>query len=272
MSLLLPETLHVFYAPGSVLALTRCGWRGRLGASRRFAVAPGTGDPWREPLASLGAALEEFQPRRVRLVLSHHFVQFRVLPRRDDLGGDADYLALAGLEFSNAFGTMAESWTTALSDESPGQPRVACAMASGLLLALGEAVAGAGAKLLAVQPYLAVAADVGGRQSRGSGWQWLVLHEPGRVCVAVRQAAAWRWVRHVRVGDDWALRLGSLLESEALLAGLEVPGSAVQVFAPGAASEVCSALRAGGYQLLEPKEGAGFEAARDGAFAPAWLG
>jgi hypothetical protein len=267
-----PETLHVFYAPGSLLALTRCGWRGSLGQTRRYAVAPATGEGWQAPLDSLVAALQEFKPQRVRLVLSHHFVQFRVLPWRDDLSSDADYQALAGLEFANAFGAMAESWTTALSDEAPGQPRVAAAMASGLLTALGETIAGAGARLLALRPYLTVAADVGGRQGRGAGWQWRVLHEPGRVCVAVRQAGAWRWLRHVRVGDDWVAGLGALLDSEALLGGLEVPAAGVQVFAPGATPDTLSALRAGGYELLEPRDEAGFAASRDGAFAPAWLG
>jgi hypothetical protein len=235
-------------------------------------VAHGSADAWQDPLASLGAALQEFKPRRVRLVLSHHFVQFRVLPWREDLGGDAEYQALAGLEFSNAFGAMADGWTTTLSDESPGKPRVAAAMASGLLAALSETVAGAGARLVALQPYLTVAADVGGRQSRSSGWHWLVLHEPGRVCVVVRHAGLWRWVRHVRVGDDWAQHLAAVLASEALLSGLEVHASAVQVFAPGATPEAWSALRAEGYQLLEPGSGPGFEASRDGAFAAAWLG
>jgi hypothetical protein len=255
-----------------LLALTRTGWRRQLGQTRSYDVAVAAGEPWQSPVIALAAALKEFQPRHVRVVLSHHFVQYRVLPWREDIAGEAEYLALAQLEFSTAFGAMAQDWTLALSDEAPGRARLAAAVPAGLLAALTKVVDAVGAKLLAVQPYLAAAVNQGLAQTRASGWRWLALHEPGRVAFAVRQAGVWRWVRHVRVGDDWAQNLVELLASEALLAGLDVAPAAVQVFAPSAGRDAWATLRAAGFDVLEPTSAVGFVAERDGAFAPAWLG
>lgn len=272
MSLLSPESLHIFYGPAEVLALSRVGWRGRLGETRRYAVAAADGEPWQAPLTSFAAALRDLRCRRVRVVLSHHFVQYRVLPWRADLSGDAEYRALAQIEFSEAFGALADAWIIGLSDEPPGVPRVAAAMPSGLLTALAAAATEAGAKLVAVQPYLAVVERLWQRRAGSDAARWLLVHEPGRVCAAVRQGDAWRWVRHLRVADDWLASVPDLLAGEALLAGLDAAPADVHVFAPGAGREAASALRQAGFQVIEPPNELGFAADRDGAFAPAWFG
>jgi hypothetical protein len=281
VSLLSPETLHVFFAPDALLALSRVGWRRRLGESRRYAVdsasqannAPGAS--WQGALAGFAAALREFSCRRVRVVISHHFVQYRVLPWRDDLGGDAEYGALAQLEFAQAFGALAESWTIALADQRPGVPRVAAALPSDLLSALTSTAGAAGARLVAVQPYLAVVTDLWDRLGGKPGKPWLLVHEPGRLCLARRDGRNWRWLRHVRVAEHWAQDLPAVLLGEAMLAGLtesEVVPADVLVFAPGAGRDATAALRATGFQVLEAPRELGFMADRDGAYAPAWLG
>ncbi len=267
-----PETLHVFLGQATALAISRSGWRGRLGQTRCYPLVAAPGEPWRALMAVFAEALKDFSCRRVRVVLSHHFVQYRVLSWRDDLVGDAEYLSLAQLEFSAAFGALAESWTIALSDESPGVARVASAVPTALLAGLGTVVDGAGARLLSVKPYLAVVPDDWGRHRSGNGCSGLLLHEPGRICVAVRQAGSWCWVRHLRVGEDWPAHLAGILQSEAQLAGLLLVPADVHVFAPGAGSHVWATLRSAGFRLLEPVSERGFVAGRDGAFAPAWLG
>jgi hypothetical protein len=272
VSLLSPDTLHVFYAPTGVLALSRVGWRRRLGEARRYGVTGAGGEPWQDALGAFVAALKEFHCRRVRVVLSHHFVQYRVLPWRQDLGGDAEYRALAQLEFGQAFGALADDWSIALEDDRPGVPRVAAAVPAGLLAALTDAVTAAGSRLATVQPYLAVVAGLWDRQVDQHARRWLLLYEPGRICVAVRQAGAWCWLRHVRVGDDWAQGLPATLASEAMLAGLEARPADALVFAPGADRAATGVLRAAGFQVLEAPRDHGFVADRDGAFAPAWLG
>jgi hypothetical protein len=223
-------------------------------------------------LAGFAAALGEYRCQGVRVVLSHEYVQYRILPWRDDLAGDEEYRALAQVEFSAAFGALADGWSIALSDDRPGVARVAAAIPSGLLAALSSVAGEARARLLAVQPYLAVAARWWRRSTGQLGVRWLLVHEPGRLCLAVPgDAGGWQWLRHLRVGDDWANRLPELLADEALLAGLDAPAAAVQVFAPGAGREALATLKAAGYRLLEAPSGRGFAAMQDGAFAPAWL-
>jgi hypothetical protein len=272
VSLLSPETLHLFFGATHVLALRRDGWRRRLGQTRAYPVAALTGESWQDALVAFSAALGDLKCRRVRVVLSHQFVQYRVLPWRDDLVGDAEYEALARLEFSAAFGTLADAWTIGLSDEPPGVSRVASALPSALLAGFGTAASEAGVTLLALQPYLAVVAKLWDRVLVGNDCRWLLLYEPGRICVVARQAGSWCWVRHLRAGDDWAEQLPSILRSEAQLAGLDTSPANVHVFAPGAKPDALLALRSTGFQMLEPVSELGFHASRDGAFAPAWLG
>ena len=271
MSLLSPDTLHIFLGASSVLALNREGWRRRMGQTRAYPVAATTGEPWENALAAFSTALRELPARRVRVVLSHQFVQYRVLSWRDDLVGDAEYEALARLEFSAAFGTLADAWTLGLSDEPPGVSRVASAVPSALLAGLGTAAGAAGVKLLAVQPYLAVVATLWDRLLAGRVCHWLLLYEPGRICAVARQAGSCGWVRHLRAGEDWAQQLPGILRSEAQLAGLDAAPAKVHVFAPGAGPAALLALRDAGFQMLTPASELGFLSDRDGAFAPAWL-
>jgi hypothetical protein len=267
-----PETLHLYLTPTAVLALSRVGWRRRLGQTRTYPViAASRGEPWQDLLDAVALALRDFHCRRVRVVLSHHFVQYQVLAWRKDLVGDAEYLALAKLEFTAAFGNLADAWTIALSDERPGVPRLASAIATALLEGLNQAAAKAGVKLVAVQPYLTVAARLWLRRLSGKQCQWLVLHEPGRLSLVVRQAGAWCWVRHLRVADDWSVKIEQLLHAESQLCGLAVTPAQVHVFAPSAGTDVWHALGKSGYQVIEPTSQGGFINQTHGAFAPAWL-
>jgi len=266
-----PETLHIFLSPTAVLALNRVGWRRRLRKTRSYPVAGSSEVLWQGALPAVAAALKDFGCGSVRVVLSHDFVQYRVLPWREELRGDDEYLALARLEFASAFGSLAHDWTVCLSDEKPGASRIAAAMPSGLLAALVAQVNAAGGKLDGVQPYLAGTADLWQRHMPNRGVQWLVLHEPGRVCVAVKQDGDWRWLRHLRVGSDWAQQLPQMVAAEALLAGVDAPSDPIQVFAPSATPAAQQALTELGFRLLIARSGRGFMADRDAIFSPVWL-
>ncbi len=271
MSLLSPESLQLFFSPTAVLALSRVGWRQQLGRTQSYVVSDAGGESWQAALSAVGGALKEFGCGSVRVLVSHHFVQYRVLPWRDELRGDEEYLALAQLEFASAFGVLAKDWTVCLSDERPGVSRVAAALPSELLAALGTAVSGAGAKLASVQTYLAGAEGLWRHRVSRHGCQWLVMHEPGRICVAVKQDGDWRWLRHVRADEDWVRQLPQMLVGEAMLADLDPATEQVQVFAPSADAQARDALQGLGFGLLVPANGRGFMAQRDAIFAPAWL-
>ncbi len=270
MSLLSPETLQLFVSPDAVLALNRVGWRRELGRTQRYAVsdAPASA-PWQSVLGACALALKDFGCTKARVLLSHHFVQYRVLPWRDDLVGDEEYQALAQMEFSAAFAALADDWTIRLSDEAPGQPRLAAALPSSLLAGLVAAATDAGVALDAMQPYLAAATGLWEREA-ASGVHWLLLHEPARMTAALKEDGAWRWLRSVRVGDDWVQELPRLLQTEALLSGCD-RAHPMHVFAPCADAHARAALQALGLSLLEPAQERGFSMNRDGVFAPAWM-
>lgn len=270
MSLWSPETLHVFLGPAEVLAVSRIGWRQRPGLVRRYLVDEVGGEPWQAPMAVFSAALREFGCRRVHVVLSHHFVQYRVLPWRADLSGEAEYRALAQVGFADAFGGLAANWTIGLSDEPPGLPRVAAAVPSDLLTALSAAAAERKAKIAGVRPYLAAVEGLWPLNGAGST-RWLLVVEPGKACAAVRNGETWRWLRHLRLPDDWPHRLSDLLAAESLLAEVEAKPGDVHVFAPGAGDDSRATLRGAGFQLIEAS-GNGVAGDRDAACAPAWLG
>ena len=271
MSLLSPETLNLFVSPGAVLALNRVGWRRELGRTHSYPVGDATpGTPWQPLLGACALALKDFGCKRARVLLSHHYVQYRVLPWRDDLVGDEEYQALAQLEFSAAFASLADDWTIRLSDEAPGLPRLAAALPSSLLATLVAAAADAGVALDAVQPYLAAATGLWERET-ARGLHWLLLHEPGRITAAVKDDGGWCWLRSVRVGDDWVHELPRLLQAEALLSGWDTDSHPVRVFAPGADARARAELQAMGLVLLAPADERGFSMNRDGVFAPAWM-
>lgn len=271
MSLLSTEALHVFLTPSALWALTRCGWRGRLGWTRRLDAVPDVHKPWEGILAALEGLLLESKAANLRVVLSHYFVQYSVLPWREDVVGETEYEALAQVGFSAAFGNMADGWSIGLSDEPPGRPRIAAAVPAPLLDGLRSVAKASGTVLRSVKPFLCVDSITRLLRIQFPGWSWLLLHEPGRIGVLVRQQDRWFWVRHIRVGGDWVQNLSVQLASEALLAGLEVIPADVVVFAPGAGPDAWATLREAGFRVLEPVTELEFQGLRDGPYAPAWL-
>lgn len=244
MSLLLPDDLSVFIAPGHAVAVR---WEGslrpRVSAKQLYTSRQrDEGQPWEAAVTALGAALDERPPRRVRVILSNHFVQYLVQPWRDDLKDLDEEMAFARHALSQIYGPAVQGWSIKLSDSAPGDNRVAAAVPADLLTALGAETDRVGAKLTSVQPYFAAAFNNWRKDLSREGASWLVTHEPGRLCLGLVDQRRWRWLRGVRVGDDWREQLPELVENETLMAEVERPPTEVLVFAP---SEPRLAVRAG---------------------------
>jgi len=269
VSPLWPETRQFFVGPEAVHGVSRRGWRRGPVAAGCQPVAATGGEPWRDVLAAFAAALAGCGGQRLRVVLSNHLVQYRVLPWRNDLESAEEYRVMAQLQFAEAFGPLADQWTITVADEPPGAARVAAAIPSDLLAGLESAAAAAGCRIRSVQPYLAVAYNAcRQRLTDGEGGRWLVVHEPGRLCCGLIDGGHWRWLRHRRVAGDWQQGLPELLEEEALLAGVDAAPATVLLFAP--ASAVASPGRAGLEFVGLPGDG-GFTGDEAGALAAAWL-
>lgn len=261
------DALHIHCSPEGALALTRLGWRKRFGEARQYARP--AGEPrWGAAAEGAAAALADFPGKPVRVVLANRLLQFRIMPWRDDLPGDDEYRALAQLEFAAAFGSLADGWIIALSDEAPGQARIAAAVPGELLAAIREGAAAQRARIVGVKPALVVAA--GFWAAAGEGLQWLVVAESGQLCFLARDASGWRWLRQTRVGSDWAARLPELLDEEARLSRLAFSRESTRVFAPEANRDELATLQQQGFAGLELAPQPDFPAEGDIKLITAW--
>jgi hypothetical protein len=248
VSLWLTDTLHTYCSPAGVWALHRRGLR-RDAAAWRHIPAHDEGMTWKPAVAALAAMLPESGCRKLRVTLSSRFVQYRRIPWRDDLKGDKEFETFTRLEFANTFGAHADDWRVVLSDEAPGQSRVAAAVPAGLLSALSELVAANTARLLSAPPALTLAAAAW-PPAADSRARCLVAWEADQLCFAVQAAGDWSWIRQRRVGDDWSRELPKLLEEESCLAGIEFDPRSTSLFAPGLSREEDKSLRDAGFALI----------------------
>jgi hypothetical protein len=268
-----PEFLSVFVAPSGVVAARRQGRNGAVSEKRVYAsTAVADDNAWVGAVAACELALREFACRRVQVILSSHFTPAQLLPWRADLQDEEEELAYARVALAETYGDVVSGWNVRLSDEPPGAVRIVAAVDSGLLAALQKAAANVAARLVAVQPALTAAANEWRAHFGSDRSAWLVVHEEGRVTLALIEAGRWRWLRSVRVGADWAERLTELVEREVLLAGVEGLVAEVLVFAP-ASPEL--AVRPGSrlpLRSLRLEARDGFSPLTDGAYGFAVIG
>ena len=273
MSLLSPESLSLFVSPGELVAVRRQGWRGAIAEKRVWPVTVRPENTWEDAAQAFGECLRAYPNcHKVGVVLSNHFVQYQLLPWRDDLGDREEERALAQLSFTQTFGEAASRWHVAVSDEAPGMSRISAAVNADLLAALHKYAAGAARRIVSVQPYLTAAinafADLFGKDRSA----WFVLHEEGRLCLALVAGGQWRWIRCVRVAADWEARLPELLDNEALLAGVEASPGQAMVFAPTTQALAVPGGSRWSWRALRLAELVNFSPSSEGRFAPAIVG
>lgn len=233
MSLLSPESLSVFVAPSELVLVHWRGLRPRIAEKRLCRVSATPDSPWAGAVRVFAEQLGEFAAcRRVRVTLSDHFTHYQLQLWRDDLDDVDEELAVARLAYTQTYGDAAARWQIRLSDDAPGSAKIAAAVDTGLLAALEQAAGAAQMQLTSVQPYLAAAANHWHRNFSRERSAWLVLHEEGRLCIALIERGQWRWVRSLRVDADWPGRLPELLDDEMLLAGIDGPAAQVLIFSP----------------------------------------
>lgn len=236
MSPLRTRTLLVELAPDQVnLAFSerRLTLRGpRTAVSREWLPAASAGPdaaPWRGAVQALEQALAilAVRPARARVVLSSRLVRYALVPWSDALGGADEEAAFARHCFERVYGDAAAEWELRVSDEPDGAPRLACAVDAALPGALRDAFAAAGVWLESIQPALMAVCNTHRRRLRGRH-AWLVLIEPGSLCLALRGRGRWVRVRNVRIGPGWRAELAQVLAREAYL--VEPDAAARDVF------------------------------------------
>jgi hypothetical protein len=206
VSLSWPERASIGLCPGR-LVLSRAGKTRVLD----------TGPDWRAALEALPAALGARPPRRLTVILSHHFVRYALLPWNPALKSQDAWRAYAEHRLAAIYGAPAAPWALRVAVTAPRGARIACAAEQALLDALRAAL---GARLASVQPHLMHAFN---RERRGlrRASRWLVVEEAGRLALALIERGAWRALRCRRVDADWRAALPALIEREAALLGLD---------------------------------------------------
>lgn len=217
------DHLHIALCPDRLVLLRmQRGLRPRPAA--KLAMTCDGGEGWECALAALAAetAKPEWQNADVTVILSNHFVRYQLLPWSDQLGSNEERAALARHCYGEVYGAAAAEWDLRWSEDQPGAPWLASAVESALLERLREIMQQAGLRLHSVQPYLMSAFNRWRKEFNGE-WQWFVLGEPGRLCVAQIQGGSWRSIRSHRVAGEWKEEAALILEREMLLSEDAMP-------------------------------------------------
>jgi len=268
VSPLWPDQLGIALFPERlVLARASGGFRRRLVHKEIVAFAPSKPgmSPWQPAVDALAAkvAAGALAKADVTLILSNRFVHYTLVPWSDTLGSKEEELAFARHCFARVHGSEAEGWGIKLSGTKPRKPGLACAVEQSLIEALSTLMNPLASRYRSLQPHL-MASFNRWRARLGERPAWLVVAEPGLLCLALLQDGCWQSVRTIKVGADWINELPSVLAREECLVDSPMQCDEVLLFAPDAAQPLM--LEAGKWHInallptLLPKMAAGVDA------------
>ena len=242
MSRLWPDRLGIALFPERlVLARASGGFRRRLLHKEIVALAPAEADmpAWQPAVDALAAkvAAGALANADVSVVLSNRFVHYAVVPFSDTLGSKDEELAFAHHCFARVYGSEADGWELKLSSAKPRKPRLACAVEQTLVEALNTRLSPLASRYRSLQPHL-MASFNRTRAQLGEKAAWLVVAEPGLLCLALLQDGCWQSVRTIKVGADWIGELPGVLDREECLVDSQTECGRVLVFAPDGPQEL----------------------------------
>lgn len=261
MSLLSTDQVTIALFPDRLLvSRTRGRFRRRVTHNKEvvdFAAPEAPGPAWQAALQALVPVLSAagLGEATVTLVLSNHFVHYLVVPWSDGLSSDDEEMAFVRHCFERVYGDIASGWEIRLCGARPGSPRLACAIETTLLDALLVHMGPLSRRYRSLQPHL---------MSTFNAWaarlvkktSWLVVAEPGLLCVALLHEGCWQSVRNIKVGADWLDQLPSVLAREEYLVDCQLQCDEVVLLAPDAAQ--CLPLKSGKWRVngLAPTDAA----------------
>lgn len=229
MSLLSREHCIAVVAPRRATLMRRSG-RGKLEAlGGAGSDADGERDAghdgaryggWAAAADGLQQLLDASGVRRGELavVLSSHFVRFRLVPWSDEIGSPAELESYVRIGFEEVYGPVVAGWALRVSPEAGGRPRLAVGIEQALLDRLQQLAQRAGLRLVSVQPHPVAAYNRLLRRLRRDDFVFAVA-EPGRCSMLVARAGRWISVRS-NASDDSDAAVIDLLERECELDGL----------------------------------------------------
>jgi hypothetical protein len=223
------------------LVLTRIsgGLRRKVRQAETLALAPAAEGSanWQPAVDALAGLLAAgaLEHAELTLVLSNHFVRYVLVPWSDALGSREEEEAFARHCFARVYGSQAETWALKLGHADPAQGRLACAVEQALIDALAHTLAPLKGRYRSLQPYLMVSFNRV-RAALGALPAWLVVAEPGLLCLGLLHQSQWKSVVTLKVGADWEKELPGLIAREECLVDCDSACERVLVVAPDTAS------------------------------------
>lgn len=172
----------------------------------RLVVGPRTAQPVAgEPLEALQ---ELAAKRKLRVIVSNHFVRYAVLQWSSALTSEEEWQSFAQHSFASVYGDDARQWSIRVSAAGRGKPRVACAIDGTLLARLAGMP-----NVDSIEPHL-MAAFNARRRALDERSFWFVVQESGRLTLALVACGKWKVVRNRQAPEHWPRYLSDLLERE----------------------------------------------------------
>lgn len=230
---------------------------------------------WRGALSILPEILRSVQAggMRVTAMLSNRLLRYAIVPNPDSARSREELDVLTRHAFERAHGDVVAGWDVRLSDAAPGHPALASAVDRELVVALRDAVATSGARLISIQPYLMAAFNHLNRTLRAPNGIF-VLAEPERLSLLAWKQTGWCGVQQVYAINDWGSSLPGILDRLTITAGLHDHHS-LQLCAPelldGESGDLVSAGNGWEVQIATPAWPSGLTPIQDRVFAGAML-
>jgi hypothetical protein len=204
---------------------------------------------WRVTLQTFESMIEAagWRNAELEIVLSNHFVHYLALPWVENLAAD-EVETYARHQLQSVYGADAAGWAVCSGRANPGQPRIAAATDAALIDELRALAQRRHLHLSGVQPLLAAACAELPVDGGGAGG-WLALVEPGRLSVSRLEHGNCLSVRCAAYSGPAEHALLTLLEQDALCAGVAA-GEASKLFLRAGAAIDSARLRERGWQVL----------------------
>ena len=219
MSLLLPETLHLYVAPDKVLGVKTAGLKASVVGHGQVSVLVDGADGWAGVGSACSELLKSMSPvDQLRVVLSSAFVRFGRMQWRDDLRSTEEELALAKMQFDDVYGAdTSADWHMAFSDVQAGRSRLSVAVPMSLYALLRGGLPVGTPKVASIDTAFTSVAHGNKKQLPDEGW--FVNWEGQRLTLGQWNRSGWAWMNAVRTSASNFDELAAILRRELTISG-----------------------------------------------------
>jgi hypothetical protein len=221
----LPEPLRISLASDQVVLehlkydLKPNGFVPRLLRRQVLATRSGArGAGWDGALRVLAGELDSWGDHRcgVSVILGNSLVRYVLVPGSGQLSPPEEAGVLRHY-FQEIYGEVAGQWELRTCSVPGASLQPACGVDNALLDALHALFGPGRLRLQSIQPRLMAVCNEH-RAGIGDGTAWLLLVEPGNLCLGLVAGGVLTHLRSLRISGNWAVELPDLLDRESCLA------------------------------------------------------